>query len=85
MNSHKLAGDAAFFAVFVLNQCRSAAIPRGKLRVPTLFGILHRHLGLARDEFPEMFESDRQPGDDRGQVELLSETQFRTFDDQCHA
>jgi hypothetical protein len=32
-----------------------------------------------------MLQSDRQPGDDRGQVELFGETQFWTFDDHCHA
>ena len=28
-----------------------------------------------------MLQSDRKPGDDRGQVELFGETQFGTFDD----
>ena len=77
----KLTGYTTFLAVFILNQCRSTAIPWGKLGVPALFGILHCHLGLARDELPEMLQSDRQPGGDRGQVELFGETQFGTFDD----
>jgi hypothetical protein len=28
-----------------------------------------------------MLQSDREPGDDRGQVELFGETQFGTLDD----
>jgi hypothetical protein len=81
----ELTSYATFLAVFILNQCRSAAKPWGKLGVPALFGILHCHRGLARDELSEMLQSDRQASGNRGQVELFGETQFWTFDDHCHA
>jgi hypothetical protein len=41
---------------------------RGRWESQRCSGRWHCHLGPARDKLPEMLQSDRQPGDDRGQV-----------------
>src|SRR5437870_6904642 len=80
----QLTGDAADTPSFVLHQGWRAAIMFRQLRVPFLFGVLHRHLGPAEEHIFEMPERDRHSRRDRWQIQSLGPSKFRSWNGDSH-
>jgi hypothetical protein len=74
----ELAGYATDAAGFIADQRGRPAIMFRHMAVPLLFGILHRYFRPAEEHVLEMPHRDRQPAEDRGQINALAEVQFGT-------
>src|SRR5207249_272157 len=68
----------------VLHQGGCAPIMFRQLRIPFLFGVLHRHLGPAEEHIFEMPERDRHSRRDRWQIQSLGPSEFRSWNGDSH-